>query len=387
MISLAEAQVRLLASIEPLEGEKVPVRQALGRYAAADVVALRTQPVTDLSAMDGYALAGEGPWTVVGESAAGKAYRDPIQAGQAVRIFTGAAVPAGADRILIQEEAAWDGEELSLAGELPRPGQHIRHAGSDFLAEEVLIRKGEAFTAARIALAIMGGHAEVAVHRLPRIALLSTGDELVEAGAPTDLDQIPNSNGPMLAALLANEACVVTELPIVRDDMAAMRQAITDADCDILVTLGGASVGDHDLVRPALVACGATLDYWKVAMRPGKPVMAGRLGEKLVLGLPGNPVSAYATAFLFLIPALRAMAGAQACLPAKSIKRLAAPLGGNGPRVDHVRAIETEEGVMPVGLNDSAALVALAKATLLIIREPDAPPGQIGDDVAIYHLT
>ncbi len=390
MMSLDEAQARLLASIVPLGIETVPVRQAVGRHAAADVVALRTQPVADLSAMDGYALAREGahegPWAVVGESAAGTAYHAPIHAGEAVRIFTGAVVPQGANRILIQEEAARDGDQLSLAGNAPRPGQHIRHAGGDFAAEDVLIRKGEIFTAARIALAIMGGHSAVQVNRKPRVALLSTGDELVEPGAPTNLDQIPNSNGPMLSALLANEPCYVTELPIVRDDLAALQQAITEADCDILVTLGGASVGDHDLVRPALIACGATLDYWKVAMRPGKPVMAGQLGEKLVLGLPGNPVSAYATAFLFVIPALRAMAGAGDCLPSKSIKRLAASLAANGPRVDHVRGIETENGVVPVGLNDSAALVALAKATLLIVRQPDASAAAAGDDVVTYQL-
>lgn len=386
MISLAEAQARLLASIAVLEVEHIPVGQTIGRYAAADVLAKRTQPAADLSAMDGYALAGDGPWQVIGESAAGQAYREAIMAGQAVRIFTGAVVPTGADRVVMQEEADLDGAVLSLTDDHPKPGQHIRLAGGDFAAGDVLIKKGDRLTAARIALAIMGGHAALPVHRLPRIALLSTGNELVKAGMDARVDQIPNSNGPMLAALLATESCHVVELPVVRDDLDAIEQAIKGAECDILVTIGGASVGDHDLVRPALLKAGATLDYWKVAIRPGKPVMAGRLAETIVLGLPGNPVSAYVTALLFLVPALRAMAGARDPLPQKSIRRLAAPLAANGPRVDHVRAVEAEDGVRPMGLNDSAALVSLAKATALIIRESDAPAAEIGETVAIYHL-
>ena len=390
MIGLAEAQARLLASIGVLDVEHIPVAQAVGRYAAADVLAKRTQPAADLSAMDGYALAGDGPWQVIGESAAGRAYREPITAGQAVRIFTGAVVPQGADRVVMQEEALLTGEELRLGGDHPKSGQHIRHAGGDFATGDVLIKKGDLLTAARIALAIMGGHATLPVHQRPRIALLSTGDELVKPGMATGLDQIPNSNGPMLAALLATESCLVVELPVVRDDLKALEQAIKaaqyDIQCDILVTIGGASVGDHDLVRPALLGAGATLDYWKVAMRPGKPVMAGHLGDMIVLGLPGNPVSAYVTALLFLVPALRAMAGANDPFLAKSLRRLGEPLAANGPRVDHIRAIETEDGVKPVGVNDSAALVSLAKATVLIIREPAAEAAEIGETVAIYHL-
>ena len=386
MISLAEAQARLLATIAVLEVEHIPVAEAVGRYAAADVVAKRTQPAADVSAMDGYALTGDGPWQVISESAAGRAYRGPITAEQAVRIFTGAVVPHGADRVVMQEEAVLVGDELRLAGVHPKPGQHIRHAGGDFTTGDVLIKKGELLTAARIALAIMGGHAVLAVHCLPRITLLSTGDELVEAGMDTGVDQIPNSNGPMLAALLATEPCLVVELPAVRDDLDAIEQAIRGAECDILVTIGGASVGDHDLVRPALLKAGATLDYWKVAMRPGKPVMAGRLAETIVLGLPGNPISAYVTALLFLVPTLRAMAGAGEPMPQKSLRRLAVPLAANGPRVDHVRAVEAEDGVRPMGLNDSAALVSLAKATALIIREPNAKAAEIGETVAIYHL-
>ena len=386
MISLAEAQAQLLASSAVLDIEHVPVAQAAGRYAATDVLAKRTQPAADLSAMDGYALAGDGPWQVIGESAAGRAYRESIRAGQAVRVFTGAVVPPSADRVVMQEEAAFDGAVLRLIGDHPKPGQHIRHAGGDFAAGDVLINKGDRLTAARLALAIMGGHAALPVHRLPRIALLSTGDELVEAGMDTGVDQIPNSNGPMLAALLATEPCLVVELPVVRDDLDAIEQAIRGAECDILVTIGGASVGDHDLVRPALLKAGATLDYWKVAMRPGKPVMAGRLAETIVLGLPGNPISAYVTALLFLVPTLRAMAGAGEPMPQKSLRRLAVPLAANGPRVDHVRAVEAEDGVRPMGLNDSAALVSLAKATALIIREPNAKAAEIGETVAIYHL-
>ena len=307
MIPVAEAQARLLALAPPLPIEQAPLGEAAGRWTAETILARRHQPAADLSAMDGYALRFAelpGPWRVVGESAAGAGFDHPLRPGEAARIFTGAPVPEGADTILIQEEATREGDSLRLTGDAPsHRGLHIRMRGSDFAADAALIDTGALLTPPRLALAAIGGHGTIPVRRRARVALISTGDELVAAGAPTPGVMLPASNAPMLAAMLDPRRVAVSDRGIVPDRIEALTEAFLRAaqDADVIVTTGGASVGDRDLVHPALEAAGASLDFWRVAMRPGKPLMAGRLGGSIVLGLPGNPVSAFVTARLFLL--------------------------------------------------------------------------------------
>lgn len=388
MISLEEAQHRLLALADEVSVETLPLVQATGRWAAQNVIAKRTQPARNLSAMDGYAVRHEdapGPWRVVGQSAAGAAFAGSIGAGEAVRIFTGAAVPEGADTVVMQEDVARDGDSVRLTGaSLLLPGRHIRRAGEDFCADDRLIAAGERLTPARIALAAMGGHSEIAVHRRVRVALISTGDELVAPGHPTADDQIPASNGVMLQAILAALPCDVNDYGIIADDLDTLTKTFRRAaDADLIISTGGASVGDHDHVKPALEAAGATLDFWKIAMRPGKPLMAGTLGKAMVLGLPGNPVSAFVTAVLFAQPLIAVMSGATSALPKHQRARLAEPLPAVEKRTDHVRA-RLENGVAtPVGLNDSAALNSLSKANALIVRPAGSPAAEKGDEVKV----
>lgn len=382
MISLEEAQARLLALVEPLEAIEIPLPEAAGYWASTDIVAKRTQPVRPLSAMDGYAVAADGrtSWTVIGESAAGRPFAGSIGAGEAVRIFTGAALPDGTDSIVIQENVTRIEAGISIdPADLPCSGQHVRAQGSDFSAGDVLIAAGERMTPARIALAASGGHGSVPVRRRPRIALLATGDELVPPGADAGTDLLPESNGVMVAAMLRDWPCDVKVLPIARDNLETLVGTIGALQCDVLITMGGASVGDHDLVKPALEHCGARLDFWKVAMRPGKPVMAGMLGKTLAIGLPGNPVSAFVTTLLFAMPAIARLCGARNPLPQREPVRLGAMFPANGVRTDHVRARMTGEGAVQVGPNDSAGMGGLAGAGLLVIRPPNAPAANQGE--------
>ncbi|MGH6781215.1 MAG: molybdopterin molybdotransferase MoeA [Sphingomonadaceae bacterium] len=372
--------------------ETASLADALGRWVACDVTALRTQPAADLSAMDGYAIRFAelpGPWRITGESAAGTTGAPALAPGEAARIFTGAPVPAGADVILVQEEAQRDGDRLMLAGEgPPRVGAHIRRTGSDFTTGATLISRSARITPARIALAATGGHGALPVRRRPRIALLSTGDELVPAGAPTPGARLPSSNAPMLTALLAAETpAIVEDRGIVPDDLAATTAAIAAAGgVDILVTTGGASVGDRDFVRPALEAAGAVLDFWRVALKPGKPLMAGRLGSTIVLGLPGNPVSAFVTARLFLLPLVRHLCGAANPLDRTRPMRLAGSLPATGKRAEYLRGRRVGARVRPLAFQDSAALTALASSDLLIIRPPFSAPAQPGDVVEVLTI-
>ena len=280
LMPVADAQARLLALADPLPAEHVPVATCAGRWLATDISARRDQPWADLSAMDGYAVRaseGAGPWQLVATSSAGDADIPALQPGQACRIFTGAPLPAGADAILIQENATRDGDKLTAHDGILTPGRHVRPLGSDFRAGTLLVSAGSRLTPGQIALAVLGGHGSLPVGARPRIALLSTGNELVPPGAPTPPGYLPSSNAPMLAALLAALPCDVIDLGIVPDDLAAMTQALEQAaQADIIVSTGGASVGDHDYVRPAFAAAGGTLDFYKIAMRPGKPLMAGR---------------------------------------------------------------------------------------------------------------
>ncbi|ODP37550.1 gephyrin-like molybdotransferase Glp [Sphingomonas turrisvirgatae] len=390
LLPVADAQSRLLALAPPLPVEDVALRDAAGRWAAASVTALRTQPELPLSAMDGYAIRLAdlpGPWTVIGESAAGRPFAGTIGAGQAARIFTGAALPPGADCVLVQEETARDGATLALAGDGPAGiGGNVRAAGLDFYAGDTLIEAGERITPARLALAAIAGHATLPVRRRVRIAIVATGDELRAAGDPPAPGELPESNGAMLAALLADLPVELVDLGILPDRLDVLTDAFAAIDADILVTTGGASVGDHDLVRPALEAAGATIDFWRIALRPGKPMMAGRMRDTVVVGLPGNPVSAFVTALLFVKPLIAHRSGASDPFPRTDLAVLAEPLPANGARADYVRAARRGDGVAAAAIQDSSMLRTLARADCLIVRPPHAPHAARGDSVEILQI-
>jgi molybdopterin molybdotransferase len=387
LLPVPDAQQRLFALAPALPAETVPLNLAAGRWMAALVTANRTQPEQPLSAMDGYAIRFAdlpGPWDIIGESAAGRPFAGTTGAHQAVRIFTGATLPDGADTILIQEETRREGDCLHLDGEGPqRLGSSVRAAGLDFTAGETLITPGERLTPARIALAAVAGHAVLPVSRRIRIAIAATGDELRAPGTALALGQLPESNGAMLAAMLAGLPVEIENLGILPDRLDTLAAIFARVSADILVTTGGASVGDHDLVRPALLAAGAQIDFWKVAVRPGKPMMAGTLGKSVVLGLPGNPVSAFVTAQLFLLPLIARMSGAADPLPITRTATLAEPLPANGPRADYLRAAHRDGGVVAAAIQDSSMLRTLARADCLIVRLPHALPAKSGDSVEI----
>ncbi len=384
---VADAQARLFAMAPRVASEDMPIARAAGRWTHAPVVAQRTQPAADLSAMDGYAIRfadRPGPWRVIGESAAGRPFATAVGQGEAARIFTGAAMPEGTDSVLIQEEAGRDGAALMLVGEGPsKHGGNVRPRGLDFHTGAVLIEAGQRMTPARVAVAATGGAATVTVGRRVRVAIAATGDELVAAGQPTRGTALPESNGVMLAAMLANEAVDIVDLGILPDRLDVMRDAFAAVDADLLVTTGGASVGDHDLVRPALLAAGGSIDFWRIALRPGKPMMAGRLGEAMVLGLPGNPVSAFVTAELFVRPLIAHLAGARDPLPRTVRVTLGEALPANGPRTDYLRG-EIRDGLTYAStIQDSSMLLTLARSNCLIVRSVGAPPAAPGDSAEI----
>jgi molybdopterin molybdotransferase len=388
-LPLQEAQRRLLGLARPLGAEEVPPELGLGRYLAADLLARRTQPAADLSAMDGYAVAGEGPWRVIGESAAGRPFADALAPGRAVRISTGALMPAGAEAVLLQEDAAREGDELAPAsGSAPSP-RHIRRKGFDFEDGDKLLEAGVAIGPAQLALALAAGYGgrRLAVGRLARLAVIDSGDELAPAAEAWTDHRLPASNGAMIAAMASPLSAAVERLGPVPDRMDALTEALENAGtADVVVTTGGASVGEHDLVRPALEAWGATIEFWRVAMRPGKPILCARRGEQWILGLPGNPVSSYVTAFLFLLPLLRRLGGARDCLPRASIARTTRPLPAGGERLELVRARLDGGTVTPIDERDSSALRALAAADALIERPIGAPPASAGDELPVFAL-
>jgi molybdopterin molybdotransferase len=390
LLPVAEAQSRLLGLAAPVGIEQVPLVQAAGRWAARDVTALRTQPSADLSAMDGYAIRFAdlpGPWEVIGESAAGRAFAGTVGAGQAARIFTGAPVPAGADTILVQEEAAREDFRLTLAGEgPPRLGRNVRRKGLDFHEGDILIAAGERVTPARLAVAGTGGNAALPVRRIVRIAVAATGDELVPPGALVGESQLPETNRIMLAAQFADLPVEMIDLGILPDRLDALEAAFRAVRADVLVTTGGASVGDHDLVRPALEAAGAKIDFWRIALRPGKPMMAGTLGDAVIVGLPGNPVSAFVTALLFVRPLVAHLSGAVDPLPRTRRALLGEALPANGERTDYLRAELRDGRAFASTIQDSSMLRTLARAGCLIVREPHAEPAQAGDSVEILDI-
>lgn len=387
LLPVAEAQKRLLDLAGPLPSEELDLLSARGRYLAEPVAALRDQPWADLSAMDGYAIRHAdlpGPWRITGGSqAGGKPPAAMLDPGEALRIFTGAPLPPGADCILLQEDAAAEGDRLILSGDPPeRVGRHVRPRASDFAKGAVLMEPGTAIGPVQIALAAIAGHARLPVHRRPRVAIISTGDELVPAGTPVEPGKLPASNGLMLAAMLAEAGADVTDMGLVPDDLQLLTRTFEAARAaDIVVSIGGASVGDHDLVRPAIEAAGGTIDFWRIALRPGKPLIAGRLGDACMLGLPGNPVSAFVTAVLFLLPLVRRHLGAADPLPAKTRLESGLSLPAGGKRAEFLRGHVEAGVVVRLADRDSAALWSLAGANALIERPVDAPAVAPGDKV------
>jgi len=391
LLPVAEAQARLLSMANTLPGEDVPIAQASGRWTSQPLIARRSQPALDLSAMDGYAIRYAdmtGPWQITGESAAGAAFEGQVEAGQTVRIYTGAVVPDGADTVVVQEDVAREGNALVLTGDGPgNPGRHIRKAGTDFTQGREIIKAGTRLSPQHVALAALAGHGTLRLPRLPRIALVSSGSELVPPGKPTRTDQIPSSNNVMLQAMLGALPCEVNDLGIIADDLDTLTTCLASLkDYDIIVTSGGASVGDHDLIRPALEAAGGTIDFWKIKMRPGKPLISGRLGDALFLGLPGNPVSAFVTATLFLLPLVRKMAGSSAPLPDTRHAILGVDMPGIGGRDDYVRGALEGATASPVYTQDSAATYALSLANCLIRRPAGSPAARAGEEVEILPL-
>lgn len=389
-LDLDEAQERLLALAPIMECEDVAADAALGRVLCANVTAQRTQPPSDLSAMDGYATAGNGPWVLLGESRCGAPFAGSLAPGQTVRISTGAHMPEGADCVLLQEDATREGERIATE-EAPIPGRHIRRRGFDFQKGDTLLKSGTIMGPAHIALALSGGHAKVPVVRLPKVAVLDSGDELAADPANCAPDQIPASNGAMIAAMIAPLVGAPQRIGPVADDMDALAAALTQADdCDILITSGGASVGDHDLVQDALRKWGATIDFWKVAIKPGKPLMVATrtLGKRqqLVVGLPGNPVSSFVTAFLFALPAIRKSLCLVPALPAHQTRIAGERFAAGGPRREFVRGISDGTSVVSAHSQDSSALASLARANCLIERATNAAETVQGELVTVYSL-
>lgn len=398
LLSVDEALARVLDGVVRLGPETVQLHEAGGRVLAAALRARRAQPPFDASAMDGYAVRAadiaEAPTrlVVIGESAAGRRFSGRVDAGQAVRIFTGAPVPDDADTILIQENARSLNDGAIEATEPVAAGRHIRRAGLDFGPGETVLEDGRVLDPAALALAAAANHAGLPVVRRPLVAVLATGDELVAPGAEPGPDRIVASNSFGVAAMARGDGASALDLGIVPDDaerIAATIGKAREAGADVIVTLGGASVGDHDLVRPAMAAEGVEPGFWKIAMRPGKPLMHGRLGETTVLGLPGNPVSSLVCAQLFLRPLVARLAG-RPYAPDMREAELATPLAENGPRRDYMRA-RVEAGprglvAMPFAVQDSSMLTTLAAADALLVREPLAPAAEAGARCSVLML-
>jgi molybdopterin molybdotransferase len=394
LLPVTEALARVLEHAAPLPSEQAPLKEAVGRVLTEDVAARRTQPPDDVSAMDGYAVRAANVASapvdlrVMGEVAAGKPFGGHVGPGEAVRIFTGGVLPSGADTIVIQEDTTRSGDTVTVNA-AARAGRHIRKAGIDFSAGDVLMPSGRRLTDRDLALAAAMNHATLPVHRRPRMALIATGDELVMPGCEPGPGQIVYSNGYAIAAFAAAQGADVTDLGIAPDRIDATVEAIRKAraaQADIIVTTGGASVGDYDFVQSALASEGMTLSFWKIAMRPGRPLMYGRLGPTHVLGLPGNPVSAYVCAVLFLAPLIRKLAGRSDIeAPAESAK-LGSDLKANDERVDYLRAALSGGIATPFPLQDSSMVYLLAQADCLVIREPYAPAARAGEPCRILKL-
>jgi molybdopterin molybdotransferase len=398
-MAVAEALARVLEHAGPLGVETAPLLAAHGRVLADDLKALRSQPPAAVSAMDGYAVRAADvarvPATlkVIGEVPAGHPFEGAVGPGEAARIFTGGVLPSGADTVVIQENTTRDGDSVVVTSAV-EPSRNIRHEGLDFKRGATLLAGGHRLTDRDLALAAAMNHSTVPVHRRPKVAVLATGDELVAPGGNPGIGEIVCSNGFATLALAHQEGCEIVDLGIVPDRLADTAQAVRGAresKADILVTSGGASVGDYDLVQNALAAEGLSLSFWKVALRPGRPMMHGRLGAMHVLGLPGNPVSSYVCAVLFLLPLIRRLAGRSDWEPQLEPVLLGCDLEQNDERADYLRATLTvaPDGVLvatPFPVQDSSMLVPLAKANCLLLRDPHAPAAKAGSRCTVLKL-
>jgi molybdopterin molybdotransferase len=397
LLSVEEALLRILDGVEPTPSQSLAIALARGHTLAAPLSACLTHPPFDASAMDGYAVRGAdvqrlpAQLAVIGEAAAGHPFAGAVGPAQAVRIFTGAPLPDGADAIVIQENASRQGATVTVLNGAPEE-DHIRVKGFDFRAGDTLLDAGRKLGPREIALAAAMGHGHAPVRRPPRVAILSTGDELVEPGSKPGPGQIIASNHLGVAGLAELAGAQVEQLGIARDTRGSLEAHFTRAaDADVLVTIGGASVGDHDLVGPALAARGMALSFWKIAMRPGKPLMFGRLGASRVLGLPGNPVSALVCARIFLVPLIAALLGRQAHAERLTPARTTVMLEANGGRQHYMRATlglghDGMAVVTPVRSQDSALLSPLAQADCLLVRSAGAPAAPVGSLVCVLAL-
>ena len=394
MLSVAEAQARVLAGLSPLPPEDVPLAQACGRVLARDVQARLTNPPCDVSAMDGYAVrhSERSTFAVIGEAQAGGGFKGSVGEGVAVRIFTGAPVPDGADSIIIQENVERRGDEIRLLdGNVIQPGKHIRRAGLDFSHGDILLKAGRRLRAREVALAAAMNCATLSCARRPRVAILATGDELVLPGDLPGPHQIVSSSPSGLAAEIETWGGIAVSLGIARDTIEDIRAKVSDPGAfDVLITIGGASVGDYDLVQSAL-APELSVDFWKIAMRPGKPLVSGTFRGIPFLGLPGNPVSAFVCSLLFLKPAILRLTG---CLEAPHQlipATLTQSMPVNDQRQDYCRATlaQDEDGrlvVTPLPIQDSGMLRFLATAEALIVRPPHDPAREAGSIVRVLRL-
>lgn len=399
LMPVSDALAAVLAGAEPLPEETIALDEAFHRVLARDVASRRTQPPEAMSAMDGYAVRAadaarvDSQLTVIGEVAAGRPFAGTVGAGEAVRIFTGGVVPDGADAVVIQEDTVADDRRITIK-EAAIAGRHIRPAGIDFREGDVLLRKGARLTERDLALAAGMNHPQLAVHRRPKVAILATGDELVMPGSTPGHGQIVYSNGYALHALARSEGADTIDLGVAADTLSATTAGIRRAretGADILITTGGASVGDHDLVQQALRDEGVSMAFWKIAIRPGKPMMNGQLGTMRVIGLPGNPVSSYVCGFLFLVPLIRALSGRSVVHHRRERAVLGRELGANDQREDYLRArLDVRDDgtliALPVNHQDSSLLANLAAAQALLVRAPFAPKAEAGTPCEVLRL-
>jgi molybdopterin molybdotransferase len=399
LMPVADALAAILAGAEPLGEEMVALEEAHHRVLARDVAARRTQPPQAMSAMDGYAVRAadaadvNAKLKVIGEVAAGRPFDGAIGKGEAARIFTGGVIPDGADAVVIQEDTVANGNSITIT-EAAAAGRHIRPAGVDFREGDVLLKGGSRLTERDLSLAASMNYPELPVRRRPKLALLATGDELVMPGQTPGPGQIVYSNGYALRALARAEGADTVDLGVAADTMEATTSGIRrarDLGADILVTTGGASVGDHDLVKESLEAENVSIAFWKIAMRPGKPMMHGRLGAMRVMGVPGNPVSSYVCTFLFVVPLIRALSGRKVIHNTRESALLGRDVAANDQREDYLRArLEgREDGTLiatPVTRQDSSLLANLAAAQALLIRAPFAPAAKAGSPCEILRL-
>ena len=399
LMPVADALAAILAGAEPMPEEMVALEAAHHRVLARDVAARRTQPPLPMSAMDGYAVRAadaaqvQAKLKVIGEVAAGRPFDRAIGPGEAARIFTGGVIPDGADAVVIQEDTIADGNSITIT-EAATPGRNVRPAGVDFSEGDVLLSAGTRLTDRHLSLAASMNYPELPVRRRPKLALLATGDELVMPGKTLGPGQIVYSNGYALRALARAEGADTVDLGVAADTIEATTAGIRRArelGADILVTTGGASVGDHDLVKTSLEAEGVRIAFWKIAMRPGKPMMHGRLGAMRVVGVPGNPVSSYVCTMLFVVPLIRALSGRKVIHHVRETALLGRDIAANDQREDYLRARleERADGTLiatPVSKQDSSLLANLAAAQALVVRPPFAPAAKAGAPCAILRL-